>query len=463
MTNRKFYFFILLLFTILIEAKSQNTLDPNIVKILQRKLDSCVTQFKVPGISASLILPGGRFWNGASGLSDIETKEALDTSMLFQQASVCKMFAATLLFQMIEENKLSLDDTIGRFLPPLKNVPANTKIRYLLNMRSGIADILANQNASSTWISSPDSIWKPENVINTYCGALKFKQNGNFDYSNTNYILLGMVIEKIAQKPVNQVLKERILQPYGLKNIFLDPFDPIVGTQAQGWTSFSQPNVYDTNASLILNACSSSMFFMAGGIIAQPSEVAKFTRLLWSGKILSASSLTTMKTCTNVPGIGGGDGYGYGTIRYKMGGKVYYGHGGDVNGFTLMSVHQETDNVTITIGINRNGASRVSIANILLNVIKPVITDTKTPHQDLPFQVFPNPTDSELYIKAASSNDRNDLKIKLLDNMGRVVDQREVNGTELQSLSTSHLPNGLYLLEVSQGQYKGQQKIMIMH
>ena len=150
-------------------ATAQSGFGPATVNALQKKLDSCVNHFKVPGISATLIISGDRTWSGASGLSDITTKEPLDTSMIFQQASICKMFAATLIFQLVEENKLSLDDTIGKYLPPLKNVPPDTKIRYLLNHRSGITDILEHPNVADTWITAPDSVWAPEKVIEAYC------------------------------------------------------------------------------------------------------------------------------------------------------------------------------------------------------------------------------------------------------------------------------------------------------
>lgn len=444
-------------------ATAQSGFGPTTVQTLQKKLDSCVTQFKVPGISATLIMSGDRIWSGASGLSDIKTKEALDTSMVFQQASICKMFAATLIFQLVEENKLSLDDTISQYLPPLKNVPPGTKIRYLLNHRSGITDILEHPKVTETWITAPDSIWKPEKVIEAYCLPPKFKQNAQFAYSNTNYVLIGMLIEKIRQKPLNQVLKEYITTPYGLKNIYLDPFDPIKAPQAQGWTSFSQANVYDTNAGLILNPCSSSMFTMAGAIVAQPSEVAKFTRLLWSGKILNSASLATMKTCTNL-GVGGGNGYGYGTIRYSMGGKTYYGHSGDINGFTTMTMHHEASDLTLTVEINRNSAPRVNIANVLLNIAGAIVATAEASADEPTLVVYPNPVSDVLRIRTAAFDKNEALAVGISDMNGRRVfnDRFQHVGDDI-GISIAHIPNGLYAVEMLQGGQKKIQKIVVHH
>lgn len=461
--NKNIFYTLLLILTGSSNATAQNGFGPATVIALQKKLDSCVTHFKVPGISAALIMSGDRMWSGASGLSDIQTNEPLDTSMVFQQASICKMFAATLVFQLIEENKLSLDDTIGKYLPPLKNVPPGTKIRYLLNHRSGIADVLEHPDAADTWFSAPDSIWKPEKVIEAYCGTPKFRQNAQFAYSNTNYILIGMLIEKLRQQPLNEVLRLHITEPYGLKNIYLEPFDPVAVPQVQGWTSFSQPNVYDTNAGLILNACSASMFSMAGAIVAQPSEVAKFTRLLWSGKILSSASLATMKTCTNL-GIGGGNGYGYGTIRYVLGGKTCYGHSGDVNGFTTMTFHHEASDLTLTVEINRNGAPRVSIANALLAIANAIVSVGEAAESEMPVQVFPNPAREVLHLTLSASAKQDPLTVRLLDLYGRAVYENRFSPTdEAIRLPVGEIPNGLYLLEILQNSQRKVQKIIICH
>lgn len=463
MKNKILFCTKILVINVLSYGSAQTGFSPATVISLQKKLDSCVTHFKVPGISATLMMSGGRVWSGTSGLSDIETKEVLDTSMVFQQASICKMFAATLMFQLVEEGKLSLDDTIGMYLPPLKNVPPGTKIRYLLNHRSGIADIVEHPNMADTWFSAPDSIWEPEKVIEAYCRAPKFKQNTQFAYSNTNYILIGMLLEKIRQKPINQVLKEYITVPYGLKNIYLDPFDPIAAKQAQGWTSFSQPNVFDTNASLVLNACSSSMFSMAGAIIAQPSEVAKFTRLLWGGKILNSTSLATMKTCTNLS-IGGGNGYGYGTIRYAFGGKTYYGHSGDVNGFTTMTFHQEASDLTLTVEVNRNGAPRVNIATALLGIANAIVATGETADNDTPIQVFPNPVHDMLQINTSTVDKSDLLIVNILDINGKnVIKNSYQNIGEMICVNTLEVPNGVYVLEMLQGNHRNVQKIIINH
>jgi len=82
---------------------AQSPVDPVLAQKLQDKIDSCVTHYNLPGVSVSLLLPGNRYWNGASGLSDIFSSVPMDTTMLFQQASVTKMFVATTVFQLAEE------------------------------------------------------------------------------------------------------------------------------------------------------------------------------------------------------------------------------------------------------------------------------------------------------------------------------------------------------------------------
>src|SRR5262245_60318006 len=114
-------------------GRAQTPVDPAIASVLQQKLDSCRNVYNVPGISATLLLPGDRYWNGVTGVADIYTEEPLDTFHVFQGASVTKLFTSTIVFQLIEEGLLDLDDTLGSYLPAIPNIPGDTHIRYLLN------------------------------------------------------------------------------------------------------------------------------------------------------------------------------------------------------------------------------------------------------------------------------------------------------------------------------------------
>lgn len=439
---------------------AQNPVSAEQAVLLQQKLDSCVNAYSVPGISATLLLPGNRYWNGASGVADIYTEEPMNIDHVSYQASVSKMFTATIIFKLIEEGQLSLDDTVGKYLPPMQAIPSSTRIRYLLNQRSGMSDVLTSASTSN-WISDPDSIWNSLDVIETYGSAPLFTQGSSFSYSNTNYILLGMIIEAITGQRFAEVLRERILIPYGLSHTFFPPDEDVVGTLTPGWTSFITANVYDTDAAVLLTDCFASMAYTAGSLVSYPQDVAKFNRMLLSGEVLSPSSLVTMKTCSNVSIGGGGNGYGHGLMRYIFLGKTYFGHAGDVSGFTQLSIHNESDSITLSLSINRNNAPRGPIALALLTTLKQAMT-LDVPEEELnetSWNVFPNPAIDVVEINGQGIEN---MDLKLYNVMGEllpVVLLSHSPGTVV--LDVTHLSNGCYFLQAGDQERNKPQKIMI--
>lgn len=462
---KKKLLFISVLVACLSQIRAPSPVSPEMAGVLQRRLDSCIAAFDVPGISATLLLPGDRYWNGAAGVSDIYSLDPLDTAHVFYQASVTKMFVAAIVLQMIEQGLLSPDDSIGRYLPPIRTVPPATRIRYLLNQRSGIDNFLGeNPAASSTWFAHPDSIWTPQLAIETYNREPVFNQGSAFAYSNTNYLLLGMLIEAITGRTFAEELRDRILVPYGMDRTFFPTADSIAGQLATGWTSFtSLSGPYLTDASVILNDCSASMIFTSGALVASSSDVARFTRSLFSGGFINRATLAQMKTCTNVNWSHGCNGYGYGTMRYSLAGKTYFGHAGDISGFTLMTVHQETDSVTLTISVNRNNAARGAIALALLDALDEALTvgTDETSAGDLRISVYPNPVTDMLYIDFAEAG-QGLYRAELINTAGQIVSRQLMDAAPgSYRMDLDRLPPGVYYLRLSGGSGSAMRKLVV--
>ncbi|MEO8589076.1 MAG: serine hydrolase [Flavobacteriales bacterium] len=425
-------------------ARAQTPIDPAFAALLQQKLDSCRNVYDVPGISATILLPGDRYWNGATGVADIYTNEPLDTAHVFQAASTTKLFTATIIFQLIDEGLLALDDTIGEYLPPMTDIPGDTQLRYLLNHRSGLADYLQQPGAFNNWFNFPDSVWPPAQVIGTYHAPPQFAQNAAFSYSNTNFLLLGMVIEAVTGNTYAQELNARILAPLGMEDAYFPPGLPIAGALVPGWTSFSQPNVYDTDVTPVLRDCYASFGFAAGAVVIKPNDLARFTRAVMTGALLTPASLTTMRTCTNVNFGDGCNGYGHGAMRYVFAGRTYYGHGGDINGFTQLTIHDQPDSVTLVLSINRNNAPRGPIAAAMLGVVFEGLSTGLADVRPLAaaFELFPVPATDRVTLRSAalSTNDR----IDLFDATGRMVRSERAASNGAHELNVQGLPPGAY-------------------
>lgn len=455
-------FYFLLTFLFFCPNKGNAQLSQESKNSLQHKLDSCVQQFNIPGISVALIFPNDEIYLGASGLSDIETGHKMDTSHLFQMASVTKLFTSAIVMKLIEQGYFTLDDTIGRFLPVLNNVPVNTKIRYLLNHRSGIADILENNDLVNEWFTSPLMIWKAEDVINQFCGPVKFKQNTKWQYSNTNYVLLGMLIEAVTASSFHEAIKNYIKIPYHLDEMYIDPFEVIPPTATKGWTQWDNVNVFNTDAAIFLNPCSQSMFSSAGSMVALPKHVALFTRLYHGGNFISDELMEEVRKVSNVNFGDGANGYGLGMMRYQFNGNTYYGHGGDVNGFTMLSIHSPTANITFTLGINRNNAQRGQIAPVFIKVAETIISAVED-EIELPVMIFPNPTNDKLIVDLSALEDIiRPYEVEIYNVEGTKLSPNLTTEENQISFSTDQIPDGTYFLILRNDKTFIKKKFMVI-
>lgn len=430
-------------------TRAQVPAEAAVAALLQEKLDSCRTVFNVPGISATMLLPGDRFWNGASGVAHIGTQEPLDTFHVFQAASTTKLFTATIAFQLIEEGLMQLDDTIGAFLPPMANIPGNTRIRYLLNHRSGLADYLGTPGATNNWFFTPDLVWTPQLILQQYSAPPLFAQGAAFSYSNTNYLLLGLVIEAITGNAFHEELQTRLFQPLGLDLASFPPALPIQGELVPGWSSWTSPGVYDTDVTPVLRDCFSSFGYSAGAIVARPWDLARFARAAMSGTLLTPASLSTMRTCTNVSFGDGCNGYGHGTMRYTFAGRSYFGHSGDISGFTQMSIHGMQDSITLTLSINRNNAPRGPIAAALLATVHQALSAGMgdAEHQPPDFSVYPVPARDHVVLRTNELSTAH--RIDVLDTAGQIVLTERAQNRGEQVIALQHLAPGVYLVRVS--------------
>ncbi len=443
-------------------VRCQTPVSNAFAQALQERLDSCVNAFSVPGISASILLPGDLFWNGASGLADIYAETPMDTAYLFQAASMTKLFTATIAMQLVDEGELSLDDTVGTYLPALTYVPGDIKVRHLLKHRSGLADFLGDPDAVNSWLLSPSTDWDPFDALESFGSAPLFAQGSAFSYSNTNYVLLGMLIEEITGLPYYQVLRSRILDPLNLDHTAFRPDELTLGPVVPGWSSLTTPGTYDQDMTGFLSPCFSSMVFTAGAMICTPWDVAHFNRTLFTGGVLSPALLDTMRVCTNVNMGGGATGYGFGTMRYVFAGRTYYGHGGDINGFTQLTIHSPLDSVTLTLSINRNDAPRGPIAAAILEVVYQQLATVGLDESALADQdviLWPNPATTE--VRVATADKRPIDAIMLLDVTGQVVRTGEKATTGQARINLAGLSPGAYVVRIVRAGRASNAKLLV--
>lgn len=306
----------------------------------------------VPGLSAAITSARGH-WTFTAGLSDLENHQPVTPTHLFGIGSITKVFTAVVIFQLIEEGKLQLSDTVSKLLDPsifhdIDNA-AEATVSLLLSHQTGID----NWEDDPVWIKAgrginldPAHKWtKIEPLDYLRRKRLTAPDPGNWYYANTNYELLGFMIEAITQNTAEAEIRQRILDPLGMKHTFLEGFEPQnQGTMAHRY-HFATETYRETagmNAAFpelqegkLIDCIASnlSVEWVAGGMVSTPSDLVKFATAIRDGKLLSKESLATMKTWRPTSNEASEMGHGIFRMRDSET-NAWLGHFGSVLGFT---------------------------------------------------------------------------------------------------------------------------------
>jgi CubicO group peptidase (beta-lactamase class C family) len=243
---------------------------------------------------------------GYSFVNGAEKKPATETTK-YRMASITKTYTAVMVFQLVEEGKLELTDTLDRSFPQIPNAKKIT-IGHILAHRSGLPDL----QPDGTWGKQPRT--QDEVVARIAQGQPHFEPDAKFEYSNEGYILLGDIVEKAGGKPYQDALKERITSKIGLKDTYYFPTgntDPARNESMSyryldGWKEAQELDFSVTGP--------------AGSILATTTDMTRFIQAVFDLKLVSKSSLTLMTTMR--------DGEGMGMERFSFAGKTCYGHAG---------------------------------------------------------------------------------------------------------------------------------------
>jgi len=314
---------------------------------LQIALEKKSAEKKVKGISATIYFKDGTSWNGVYGNSNDSVK--IDSTTLFGIGSITKNFTAAIILQLIEEGKLNLQDSISDYLSAYDNIDGTITIQQLLNHTSGLYNYTTNPNIWDVALTDMNTAWN-------HGDQLKFVENPYFEqgtawsYSNTNFVLLGLIIEKITGNPLKTELHKRIMDPLGLSNTYLFPDENYKGNMSEAWQYSS--NKYENISWYIKTPAYFSIAWSSGAIVSTANDLAKYLFKINNGQILNISSRQQMQTgCTK------NNGYGLGTMinNLSRNGHIIkcYGHGG-VIGFMSAGYYIPTDSISIAVVCNQN-------------------------------------------------------------------------------------------------------------
>ncbi len=308
-------------------------------------------------------------WVGATGQSNLEHRTAMRTNTPFRTGSITKMFVATAILRLVEEGKLELDDPLSEKLPKVKGrIPGAEKItvRHLLSHLSGIFD---PPNESTRYkldlVNDPEAMDKKtiDQLMEEYVYGkpLHFEPGKGYAYSNTNYWLLGQIIESVTGKTVQQVLDQLIFTPLGLTDTYLEQRDD--RNVARGYADiYGDGNLLDVSRWDRADTDGKA----DGGIVSTAVDLMKFIKALMEGDIVSPASVEMMKqvqleNCDNTFCE-----YGLGLELWRTGAGIGFGHNGSSAGIEANVLYfPETGNMTVVYKNNGNGSDKSFLDGLL--------------------------------------------------------------------------------------------------
>ncbi|KZB80707.1 serine hydrolase domain-containing protein [Amycolatopsis regifaucium] len=290
-----------------------------------------LVQDGVPGAQATVTSASGRTWSAREGVGNVETRTPFPHGSKFRAASVTKTFVAVVVLQLVAEGKVGLDTPIDRYLPGLVRGNGNDgteiTVRQLLQHTSGLYDYVRDLDIDEWRHRGAE----PEELVAIGLAHLPlFAPGTSWSYSNTNYIIAGMLIEKLTGRPVTAEIRNRITAPLGLRDTYL----PVRGDErlpsphARGYA----PGPVD------FTGFDPSAAGASGGLISTGEDLNRFYGALVDGHLLPRAQQAEMRRTVPAPvGLPGAEyGLGIASVPLSCGGR-FWGHGGNIVGFANLS------------------------------------------------------------------------------------------------------------------------------
>ena len=354
------------------------TATRQVAAALQARLDALRKSYAIPGISVAIVFSDGSSWNGVSGLADVAAKRRVTTNTAFSVASISKTFLAALILDLAAEGRLKLDDRATRYLPDQKMLTGIT-IRMLLDHTSGLHDFFLNPKIDRALRAEPSRGWSPTRTLG-YVAKPYFRPGTDWQYSNTNYLILGLIAERIEGRPLAAQLRTRYFEPLGLESTFSQVAERPRGATSHGYrftgTRKNLPAIDLADGTGIMPF--KSVVTAAGGagsVAATASDVAHWARALYSGEVLDAESTRLLlggfdRVAVYTPSVP----YGLGVQALEINGRRTLGHSGRFLGFRAVVRYLPKEDVTIAVLTNQSRADpAVILADLLRFVVPPPV------------------------------------------------------------------------------------------
>jgi D-alanyl-D-alanine carboxypeptidase len=324
---------------------------------LQQKLNELHAAGQFPGATAGVTLADGRSFGLAVGLSNVEAGRPMQPSDLMLQGSVGKTYVAAVALQLVHEKRLRLDDKIERYLGGEKwfaRLPNAREItvRMLMNHTSGLVRYEFKEQFTKDLTANPDKRWRPEELVAYILdSAPPFAAGNGWEYSDTNYIVLGMIIERVAKSRYYEQVTQRVLRPLKLTRT-LPSDNRVIPGLIQGYAGANNPfggtDAMIVGGRFVINP---QFEWCGGGMASTTEDLARWAKALYEGRAFDRSLLREM--LDGVPAkLGPETKYGLGVIIRPTALGISYGHSGFFPGYITEMIYFPEHKFAVAVQVN---------------------------------------------------------------------------------------------------------------
>jgi D-alanyl-D-alanine carboxypeptidase len=336
------------------------------------EFEAMLNEYVNRGLPGAVLLVDGPegFFMEAAGMADVGLDVRMEPCHKLLIASISKMYTATVVYRLVDDGMIDLEKTAADYLNQdwidrLANADEAT-LKQLLAHQSGIPDYLQPTAFDLEMINAPYKDWGVEDQMEYALGkAADFSPGTSYNYSNSNFVLLGLVAEAVSGKSLRQLYTEFIFAPLGLKNSYFDVEEPIPSGTAKGYVDlYSNGNIIEFES-----VYQNELYNGDGGIAATAQDMLIYFDALRGGQLISADSWAQMTTWFPLEGWGSQTFNGYGIELYDTEAGPGWGHTGGIYGFSSIMLYFPEKNTTMILLVNGLAGKIGDIESELLDAV----------------------------------------------------------------------------------------------
>ncbi|MEV0992996.1 serine hydrolase domain-containing protein [Streptomyces sp. NPDC049949] len=346
-------------------ASVRTDFDPATVRKLDAAITEVMQQTGMPGLNIGLWMPGRGVYEKSFGIADRQTGTPMNADLHSRIGSVTKTFTVTGLLQLVDQGEVGLDDPISRYV---SGVPGGDSItlRQLADMRSGLFDYTTDKKWLDGLRADPHRTYTPRQLVDVAFGhPPNFKPGAKWEYSNTNTVLLGMLVEKVSGQSLADYLREHVFAPLKLNSTSLPGDSAMPDPHAHGYTDF-------TPKGTVADATNwnPSWAWAAGAVISDLDDLHAWARALADGLLLTPKTQAERLRTLPIGAVPGAS-YGLGILDFNG----WLGHNGELPGYETIAAQLPAEKATLVVLVNSDVDYRgKNLSSMIGNAVTSIVT-----------------------------------------------------------------------------------------